>query len=87
LYYTASGIVTLGRWSSGAQVDSGLESTFNLLIANFLYSLQKLPSERHESGLLKVWIRQRHTSTARRTAVVSVTFIQVIYTRNILQNK
>ena len=86
LYYTASRIVTLGRWPSGAQADSGLESTVSLLIANFLYSLLKLPSERLESGLLNVRIRQRYTWIARRTAIVSVTFIQVIYTRNILQN-
>ena len=31
LYYTASGIVTLCRWPSGAQVESGLQSSLNLL--------------------------------------------------------
>jgi len=30
LYYIASGIITLCRWPSGAQVERGLQSSLNL---------------------------------------------------------
>jgi len=55
LYYTASGIITLCRWPSGAQVERGLS------ILYVLYMFRALCAHHQEVKIVLYSIRYRHT--------------------------
>ena len=83
LYYSASGIVTLCRWPSGAQVERGLESSLNLCtgrhaVAQLVEALRYKPEGRVFDSRWCHWNFFSHNPSDRSMALGSTRSTQLL---------